>query len=109
LTNFRQFTKKAVTSSQDGRLTIRPLHNRKRERAMRKTLTMAVLLLALSCPALAGEMHTPGAPTTPPPQPTPATASAEQEAVTTDEDATGATEILTQAALDLVSRVLSLL
>lgn len=76
---------------------------------MRKTLTTAVLLLALSCSALAGEMHTPGVPTTPPPQPAPATASAEQEPVTTDEDTTGATEILTQAALDLVSRVLSLL
>lgn len=36
---------------------------------MRKTLTTAALLLALSCPAFAGEMHTPGAPTTPPPQP----------------------------------------
>lgn len=30
---------------------------------MRKTLTTGLLLLAFSCPALAGEMHTPPAPT----------------------------------------------
>lgn len=35
---------------------------------MRKTLTTAALLLSLSCPTLAGIIHTPGAPT---PQPTP--------------------------------------
>jgi hypothetical protein len=69
---------------------------------MRKTLTTAALLMALSCPAFAGEMHTP-----PAPQPTPQ--SAVQEPTTTDEDTTGATEILTQLALDLVSSVLPLL
>ena len=37
---------------------------------MRKTLTTAALLLALSCPALAGEMATPGVTTPPPPPPT---------------------------------------
>ncbi len=36
---------------------------------MRKTLKTAALVLVLSCPAFAGIMHTPGAPT---PQPTPA-------------------------------------
>ena len=34
---------------------------------MRKTLAMALLVLALGCPSLAGEMHTP--PVTQPPQP----------------------------------------
>lgn len=43
---------------------------------MRKTLTTAALMLALSCPAWAGIMHTPPAPE---PQPTPAPASAIQE------------------------------
>lgn len=36
---------------------------------MRKTLITSALLLALSCPVLAGEMHTPGSPTPPPPAP----------------------------------------
>lgn len=69
---------------------------------MRKTLMTAALVFVLSCPAFAGEMHTP-----PAPQPTPM--SAVQEPTTTDEDTTGATETLTQLALDLVSSVLPLL
>jgi hypothetical protein len=43
---------------------------------MRKTLMTAALLLALSCPAWAGIMHTPGSPE-PQPQPTPAAEVAE--------------------------------
>ena len=69
---------------------------------MRKTLTTAALVFVLSCPAFAGEMHTP-----PAPQPTPM--SATPEPTTTDEDSNGATETLTQLALDLVSSVLPLL
>ena len=75
---------------------------------MRKTLTTTALLLALSCPVFAGEMQTP-----PAPQPPPMTAVQEPitppEPTTTDEDSNGATEILTQIALDLVSSALSLL
>ena len=71
---------------------------------MRKTLTTAALVLVLSCHAWAGIMHTP-----PAPEPTPAPASAVQEPTTNDEDSNGATEILTQLALDLVSSVLPLL
>lgn len=78
---------------------------------MRKTVTTAALVLALSCSAWAGIMHTPGAPQQPNPEPspTPTTASAVQEPVTNGEDTTGATETLTQVALDLIPRVLSLL
>jgi hypothetical protein len=75
---------------------------------MRKTLLASALVLALSCPAWAGIIHTPGAPQ-PEPSPTPTTANTVQEPVTTNEDTTGATKILTQIALDLVPRVLSLL
>lgn len=75
---------------------------------MRKTLTTAALLMALSCPALAGEIHTPGAPTPPPP------ASAAQEPT---DDATlngemhtpGVSDSLTQTALDLLALLPSLL
>ena len=77
---------------------------------MRKSLTTAALLLALSCPALAGEIHTTGAPTPPPPQP----ATAAQEPM---DDATlngdtqfpGAADILTETALDLLAVLPSLL
>lgn len=69
---------------------------------MRKTLSVAALMLALYCPALAGEVHIP-----PAPEPTPM--SATQEPTTTDEDTNGATDILTQIALDLVSIALPLL
>lgn len=75
---------------------------------MRKTLTTVALLLALSCTALGGEIHTPPAPAPPP-------ASATQEP--TD----GATlsgimqtppvgsESLTQTALELLAVLPSLL
>ena len=77
---------------------------------MRKTLTTAALLLVLSCPALAGEMATPGSPMPPPPQP----ASAVQEPT---EDTTlngiihtpGVSESLTGVALDLLAILPALL
>ena len=76
---------------------------------MRKTLTTAALLLALSCPALAGEMGTPGSPVPPPP-----TSSAVQEPT---DDATlngemhtpGVSDILTETALDLLAVLPALL
>lgn len=54
---------------------------------MRKTLTTAALVLALSCPAFAGIMHTPVAPEPPPPQSAPAA----QEPTTDGEMSAGAT------------------
>ena len=71
---------------------------------MRKTLTTVALLLALSCTAFGGEMSTP-----PAPAPPPAPASAMQEPTATDEETTGAADILTQIALDLASIALPLL
>jgi hypothetical protein len=59
------------------------------------------LMLAFCCPALAGEIPTP-----PAPQPHSMTV---EEPITTDEDTTGATESLTQFALDVALSVLSLL
>lgn len=69
---------------------------------MRKTLTTAALLLALSCPAFAGEMATPGSPTPPP------TSNAVQEP-TGGEIPNGATDTLTQAVLDLLAVLPSIL
>ncbi len=68
---------------------------------MRKTLTTAALLLAFSCPALAGEMHTPPVAPPEPPQ-----ANIVQEPSTTSEDTTGAADTLTQIALTLLTSVL---
>jgi hypothetical protein len=68
---------------------------------MRKTLGIAALMLALHCPALAGEIPNP-----PAPQPRGMTVEAP---ITTDEDTTGATESLTQIALDVALSVLFLL
>lgn len=77
---------------------------------MRKTLSVAALILALSCPVYAGIMHNPA------PQPTPANTMQEpaapdtvEEPTTTDEGTAGATDILTQAALDLLAVLPSLL
>jgi hypothetical protein len=71
---------------------------------MRKTLLTAALLLAFSCPALAGEMGTPGAPA-PPPQPTSAV-----QAQTTDGDIVAMSpDSLTRLALDLLAALPSLL
>ena len=68
---------------------------------MRKTLGIAALMLTLCCPALAGEIPNP-----PAPQPHGMTA---EEPSATDEDTIGATESLTQVALDVALSVLSLL
>ena len=71
---------------------------------MRKTLTTAALLLALSCPALAGEMGTPGSPAPPP------TSKAVQEPTDGEtHTAQGASEGLTQIALELLALLPSLL
>ena len=76
---------------------------------MRKTLTTAALLLALSCPAFAGIMHTPGAPETP-------TAEADgiihtgqpaQEPTANGDMQNGVTDTLTQFALSVLVSVLS--
>ncbi|HZI17019.1 MAG TPA: hypothetical protein VEY09_00340 [Pyrinomonadaceae bacterium] len=75
---------------------------------MRKTLMTAALLLALSCPALAGEIGTPGV-TAPPPQP----ARIVQEP--TDAASAGgimqndAPDSLTQTLLDLLALLPALL
>jgi hypothetical protein len=75
---------------------------------MRKALTAAALLLALSCPALAGEIGTPGV-TAPPPPPS----SIVQEP--TDAASAGgimpneAPDSLTRAVLDLLALLPSLL
>lgn len=70
---------------------------------MRKPLTTAALLLAFSCPALAGVMPTPGSPAPPPP-----TSNAVQEPT---EDVTlngeigtpGVSATLRQTALELLA------
>lgn len=78
---------------------------------MRKTLTTAALVLALSCPAFAGIMHTPVAPEPPPPQP----ASAMREVTTDGEMSAGATSLTADghmqngAAATFVEVVLALL
>ena len=65
---------------------------------MRKTLTTAALLLAFSCPALAGEMGIPGAPAPPP-----TTASAAQAPTAEGDIQNEAPDGLTQIALDLLA------
>ena len=88
---------------------------------MRKTLTTAALLLALSCPAFAGEMHTPGSPT-PPPQ-SASVAPAPADSVTLNGEigtpgimhnpgeihTPGLSDILTETALDLLAVLPALL
>lgn len=64
---------------------------------MRKTLTTAALLLALSCPASAGIMHTP------PVTSEPTTDSAPDRSADSN---TVATESLIQAVLDVIVSVL---
>ena len=76
---------------------------------MRKTLGVAALILAFCCPALAGEIHTTGAPTPPP-------ASAVQEP-TDDATLNGEmpnlgeipNDVLTQTALELLALLPSIL
>jgi len=80
---------------------------------MRKTLTTAVLLLALSCPALAGEIQTPGAPTPPPASPVQGPtddATLNGEMPTPGEMHTpGLSDILTETALELLAVLPALL
>jgi len=71
---------------------------------------MATLLLALSCPALAGEIHTTGAPTPPPPPQTSAMQEPTDDTTLNGEMSTpDASGILTQTALDLLALLPSLL
>jgi hypothetical protein len=72
---------------------------------MRKTLTTAALVLALSCHAWAGIMQTPPAPA---PEPTPSPATAAQEpadGVTLNSEIStpGVTESLKQTVLELLA------
>jgi hypothetical protein len=72
---------------------------------MRRTLTIAALVVALCCPAFAGEMHTPVV-TPPPPANT-----IQAEPVTGGESETEATEAadgLTETVLSLLETVLAL-
>lgn len=71
---------------------------------MRKTLVTAALLLAFSCPALAGEIGIPGAPAPPPTQ-----ASAVQEPATNGWIQNGSADTLMQTVLDLLAVLPSLL
>ena len=78
---------------------------------MRKTLTAAALVLALSLQAWAGIMHTPGAPE---PQPAPTPAGAPQEpmdSVTLNGDISTpeVSESLTRIALELLAVLPSIL
>jgi hypothetical protein len=65
---------------------------------MRKTLVTAALVLAFSCPALAGEIGIPGAPAPPP-----IAASVAQEPTTNGWIQNDAADSLTQMALDLLA------
>jgi len=73
---------------------------------MRKTLMTAALVLAFSCPVFAGEMHTP-----PAPEPLQANIVQEPETQATIEDGTQGTfqNGVTQAALELLAVLPSLL
>lgn len=75
---------------------------------MRIMLTTAALLLALSCPVFAGEMHTPPAPT--PPQPATAVQVPTNEPTLNGEMHTpGVLENLTQGVLELLAVLPSIL
>jgi hypothetical protein len=65
---------------------------------MRKTLTTAALVLAFSCPALAGEIATPGSPAPPP-----TTATVAQEPTANGYMQNDSADSLTQIALDLLA------
>jgi hypothetical protein len=65
---------------------------------MRKTLTTAALVLALSCPAWAGIMQTP-----PAPEPTPASATQEPTDGATLDGEMSTPPSLTQIALELLA------
>jgi hypothetical protein len=78
-------------------------HRQKRERTMRKTLTTAALVFALSCHAWAGIMQTP-----PAPQPTPDSAT-QDGATLNGEIQNDAPDSLTQTALELLAVLPSIL
>jgi hypothetical protein len=65
---------------------------------MRKTLTTAALVLAFCCPALAGEIATPGSPAPPP-----TTATVAQEPTANGYMQNDSADSLTQIALDLLA------
>jgi hypothetical protein len=65
---------------------------------MRKTLTTAALVLAFSCPALAGEMGIPGSPAPPPTM-----ATVAQEPTANGYMQNESADSLTQIALDLLA------
>ena len=75
---------------------------------MRRTLMTGLLLLALSCPAFAGEMHTPPAPT--PPQPASAVQEPTDEPTLSGEMSTPrVSDSLTLLALELLAVLPTLL
>jgi hypothetical protein len=76
---------------------------------MRKSLTTAALLLAFSCPALAGEMHTPGSPEPPPPTTTAVQEPTGGEPLPGEVATPGVTEAVTQTMLELLAVLPSLL
>jgi hypothetical protein len=75
---------------------------------MRKTLTTAALLLAFSCPALAGEMHTPGSPV-PPPTSTVMQEPTDGVTLNGEMGTPGASDTLTQTVLELLAVLPALL
>jgi hypothetical protein len=84
--------------------TVKPLeHPIKERKSMRRTLRTAALVLTLTCPAFAGEMHTPVAAPTPTPTP------AQEEPASNAEPETGSTDGFAEAALSLLRNVLALL
>ena len=71
---------------------------------MRKTLTTGLLLLALSCPALAGEMMTPPAPQPPPAPASPIQGPADGPTLNGEmHTPPGLSESLTQITLELLA------
>ncbi len=83
---------------------------------MRKILTTAALLLALSCPTFAGEMHTGSPvplageiPNPPAPQAPANDATLNGEMPTPGEMPTGVSDILAETALDLLAVLPALL
>ena len=71
---------------------------------MRKTLTTAALVLALSCPAWAGIMHIP-----PAPEPQPASAAPELQATTENETQNTFQGTVAQTVLELLAVLPSIL
>jgi len=72
---------------------------------MRKTLTTAALVLAFSCPALAGEIGTPGSPA-PPPTSNAVREPTEGETLNGEIGTPGVSDTLTQTVLELLAVLL---